>query len=209
MYRKLCLLILAPYLSGCAAAFVPATSDPDKKLSQAYELLSKYRPKPARQLIDESIEIYKQQGNTEKLAYAYLVSTDYYRYIASDEYKTFKPEPTAFVKPIPRQAIYGVRTERVWAAHKLAEETYKQIISDAISEKNHLKAFENYVWLSVLYVRNAQKLEACEALDNQLTQFNLAKAAKPDLNSYVVLSNSGTVADEVEGRKKALECSAP
>jgi len=198
--------MLASYLSGCAAAFVPATDDPDKKLSQAYELLSVYRPRPARQLIDESIEIYKQQGNTEKLAYAYLVSADYYRYIASDAYQKFTGDPTAFVKPIPRLSIYGVRTERVWAAHKLAEETYKQVIADAVTAKDHLKASKNYMYLSVLYARNDQKRETCDALTGELDQYNLAKAAKPDLNLYVDPANSRTVIDEVEDRKNALKC---
>jgi hypothetical protein len=209
MAKTLCLFTLAFSLLGCSAAFVPATSDPEKKLAQAYQLLSVYRPKPARRLIDESIEIYKQKGDKEGLAQAYLVSTDYYRYVASDAYRQFTGEPTLTVKPIPRNSVYGVRTERVWTAHKLAEEAYKQIISDAIAEKNHLKASANYMWLSVLYARNRQKLETCEALNGELNQFNLAKAAKPNLNPYVDPSNSRTVADEVEGRKKALECSEP
>jgi hypothetical protein len=209
MFKTFCLCTLAFSLLGCSALFVPATSDPEKKLGQAYQLLSVYRAKPARQLIDESIEIYKQKGDKEGLAHAYVVSTDYYRYVASDAYRQYTGEPTAFVKPIPRDSVYGVRTERVWAAHKLAEETFKQIISDAISEKNHLKASENYMWLSVLYARNDQKLETCEALDGELKQYNLATAAKPGLIRYVDDSNTRTVADEVEGRKKALKCSEP
>lgn len=206
MYPKLYLLMLAPYLSGCAAFLVPATDDPDKKLSQAYELLSRYRPTPARRLIDESIEIYKQQGNTEKLAYAYLVSTDYYRYVASDEYRKFNPEPTAFVKPIPRQAIYGVRTERVWAAHRLAEETYKQVINDALAENDNLTAFFNYQWLYILYGRNAQMREACDALDEELKQYNLAKAAKPNLEVFVDKSKYSSVVEAIEDSKKVFKC---
>ena len=209
MYRTLCLLMLAPYLSGCAALFVPATDDPDKKLSQAYQLLSVYRPKPARRLIDESIDIYKQQGNTERLAYAYLVSTDYYRYIASDEYQRYTGDPVAFVKPIPKQSIYGVRTERVWAAHELAEKTYRQVIADAVAANDNLKAFYNYDWLVVLYGRNAQKREACDALDQQLKQYKLAKAAKPDLEVFVDKSKYSSVADVIEHAKKDHECNEP
>jgi len=201
--------MLAPYLSGCAAAFVPATDDPDKKLSQAYELLSRYRPKPARHLIDESIEIYKQQGNKEKLAYAYLVSTDYYRYIASDEYRKFTGDPVAFVKPIPRQSIYGIRTERVLAEHKLAEDTYKQVIADSLAADDHLSAFFNYQMLFILYGRNAQEREACDALDEELKQYNLAKAAKPDLKVYVDTSKFGSVADAIEDSRKAFGCHTP
>ena|SRR5882724_2109354 len=210
MYRKMCLLMLAPYLSGCTAFLVPATDDPDKKLSQAYQLLSVYRPRPARRLIDESIEIYKQQGNTEKLAYAYLVSTDYYRYIASDEYRNFNPEPTAYVKPIPRQSIYGVRTERVLAAHELAEKTYKQVIADAVAANDNRKALYNYDWLVVLYGRNAQKREACDTLDQELTLYNnLPPAAKPDLEVLVDKSKYSSVADVIEHAKKDHHCNEP
>jgi len=175
-------------------------------LAQAYQLLSVYRPKPARQLIDESIEIYIQQGNTEKLAYAYLVSTDYYRYVASDAYRKFTGEPTWTVKPIPRQSIYGVRTERVWTAHRLAEKTYKQIIADAIAAKDNLKASYNYQWLSILYARNAQTPEACDALDGELKHFNLAKAIKPNLEAVVDQSKYSSVPDAVENLKTSLKC---
>jgi len=206
MFRKLCLYSTVFALLGCAAAFVPATSDAATKLAQAYQLLSVYRPKPARQLIDESIEIYIQQGNTEKLAYAYLVSTDYYRYVASDAYRKFTGEPTWTVKPIPRQSIYGVRTERVWTAHRLAEKTYKQIIADAIAAKDNLKASYNYQWLSILYARNAQTPEACDALDGELKHFNLAKAIKPNLEAVVDQSKYSSVPDAVENLKTSLKC---
>jgi len=201
--------MLAPYVSGCSALFVPATDDPDKKLAQAYQLLSVYRPKPARRLIDESIEIYKQQGNAEKLAYAYLVSTDYYRYVASDAYRTYNGEPTAYVKPIPKQSTYGVRTERVWAAHELAEKTYKQVIADAVAANDNLKAFYNYDWLVVLYGCNGQKREACDALDQQMEQYKLAKAAKPTLEVFVDKSKYSSVADVIEHAKKDHECNEP
>ena len=206
MFKKLCVLTAMFSLLGCSALFVPATSDPDKKLAQAYQLLSVYRAKPARQLIDESIEIYKQQGNTERLAYAYLVSTDYYRYVASSAYRQFTGEPTLTVKPIPRQSIYGVRTERVWTAHKLAEETYKQIIADAIAAKDNLKASYNYQWLYILYARNAQTPEACDALDGELKQFNLAKATKPNVEAIVDQSKYSSVPDAVEKLRKSLKC---
>jgi len=194
-------------LSGCAAALVPATSDPNKKLAQAYDLLSVYRPKPARQLIDESIEIFKERGDKEKLAYAYMVSTDYYRYVASEAYRQFDPsKPTWFVKPIPWQSVYGVRTERVWTAHKLAEDAYKQIIEEAIAAKDHLKASMNYQFLYLLYARNAQKPEACSALDGELEQYKLAKAAKPDLQIFYDTSKYNSPTEVVEDIRKKLKC---
>ena len=208
MFKKFCLFTLTFSFLGCSAPLVPATSDPNKKQIQAYELVSVYRAKPARRLIDEAIEIYKQQGNTEKLAYAYLVSTDYYRFVASDTYRKFTGEPTWFVKPIPFESVFGIRTERVWEAHNLAEETYKKVIADAIQSKDHLKASFNYQWLYLLYARNAQKPEACNALNGELEQFNLAKAAKPDLEVFVDKAKYSSVVDAVEKIKKSLKCDA-
>ena len=206
VHKKLCLFATAFSLLGCAAAFVPATDNPDKKLAQAYDLLSVYRAKPARQLIDESIAIYKNKENTEKLAYAYLVSTDYYRYLASEAYQTYNPKPTFTVKPVPLGSVMGVRTEKVWAAHRLAEETYKKVIADAIATNDQLKASFNYQMLYLLYARNAQLREACDALDGELEQFNLAKAAKPDLQVYVDKEKYDSEFDAVEKIKKSLKC---
>ena len=199
--------MLALSLLGCSALFVPATSDPKEKLDQADQLLSVYRPIPARRLIDEAIEIYKQQGDTEMLCYAYLVSTDYYRYKGSDAYHNYKPEPTFFVEPVPPSSVFGVRTENVRTAHKLAEDTCNKVIADAIPASDHFKAVMAYGVLFQLYFRNYQKREACDALDGQLKQYNLGDTAKLDQQVPFNRSKFKSIAEVIEYDKKNLKCS--
>lgn len=65
-------------LAGCAAIFVPATSDPGKKLGWAVELFEHQdRPLPAGRLIEEAIDIYTKENNQLGLAEAYRVKGIY------------------------------------------------------------------------------------------------------------------------------------
>lgn len=207
MVKRLCLFALMFSLLGCSTPRIAETADPNKNLAEAYHLLSVYRAKRARRLIDESIEIYKQQGNNEKLAYAYFVSTDFYRYVASDAYRKYKGEPTLNVTPIPIDAVMGVRTENVWTAHTLAEETYKKVIADAVSAKEHFKASYNYQYLFLLYARNAQIREACDALDGEIKQYNLGKTANPDKEPFNFdRSKYKSVTEVIGSIKESLKC---
>ena len=84
------------------------------------------------------------------------------------------------------------------------------MIADAVAANDNLKALYNYDWLVVLYGRNAQKREACDALDQELTLYNnLPKAAKPDLEVLVDKSKYSSVADVIEHAKKEHHCSEP
>jgi tetratricopeptide (TPR) repeat protein len=59
-------------LAGCAAALVPASSDPARKLGWAGELIDKQnRPLPAEQLIRDAIQIYESKSDEKGLAAAY------------------------------------------------------------------------------------------------------------------------------------------
>jgi tetratricopeptide (TPR) repeat protein len=59
-------------LLGCAAAMVPSTNDPARKLGWSKVLLEEQdRPVPAERLIFEAIEIYKAQNDENGLAESY------------------------------------------------------------------------------------------------------------------------------------------
>ena len=65
-------LILCIAITGCTAMFVPATSDPAKKLSYACQLVQYLgRPLPAEGLIWDAIEIYTKDQNEKGLMEAY------------------------------------------------------------------------------------------------------------------------------------------
>ncbi|WP_158683957.1 hypothetical protein [Pseudoalteromonas sp. T1lg10] len=75
------------FLTGCAAALVPYTSDPNQKLSDAYWLFdTKQRALPAQKLILESIEIFKEESNQSGLAKAYVTYAIFLRSYAVDRY---------------------------------------------------------------------------------------------------------------------------
>lgn len=201
MFRKFCLLALTFSLLGCAAAFVPATSDPEQKLRYAWELLTVYRPIPARKLIDESIEIYKQQGKTEELCQAYLWSSHYHRFLASKEYQQLDlKEPPLHVKPVHLYEVLKYTSNDVLAAHKLAVGTCEQALAEAASAQDHFKARRAYHLLAALYMSNAQYSEACKALDAELEQYHLAKTADPGRKF------SSNVEEENQKTKKLIEC---
>lgn len=59
-------------LGGCAGFGIVATSDPEKKLNDAYYLYSRGdRPLPAETLISEAIEIFQKRGDARGLGDAY------------------------------------------------------------------------------------------------------------------------------------------
>lgn len=66
------ILFMLVFIIGCAAMFVPATSDPSKKLDYAFELIQyQDRPLPAERLIRESIEICEKNNDEKILMKAY------------------------------------------------------------------------------------------------------------------------------------------
>lgn len=71
--------ILFLNLVGCAAALVPATSDPNKKLDDAYFLIDNGRSLPARKLIGEALEIWQSRKDDMNVARAHSAFGDLYR----------------------------------------------------------------------------------------------------------------------------------
>ena len=68
----LLVIVGASVLIGCAAYGVPATSNPDEKLRDAYMLFErKDRPLPAERLLREAITMYQEQKNEPALGEAY------------------------------------------------------------------------------------------------------------------------------------------
>jgi tetratricopeptide (TPR) repeat protein len=69
---KVTIIFLPIFVFGCAAMFVPETSDPDKKIDYAFDLVQHQgRPLPAESLIREAIEICKSTNNEKILMKAY------------------------------------------------------------------------------------------------------------------------------------------
>lgn len=59
-------------LSGCGAALVPYTSDPNTKLKNSYALLSTGRAIPAEKFAKEALETFENENNFEGMAEAHV-----------------------------------------------------------------------------------------------------------------------------------------
>lgn len=78
--RKILMFALASgSLMGCAALFVPKTSDPQKNIANAYFLIDNGRSLPARKLIGEALEQYQINNDDFGMATAYTAFGDLYR----------------------------------------------------------------------------------------------------------------------------------
>ena len=74
------LVLVALFLGGCAAALVPITNDPIKKLAYATELFDQQqRPLPAERLIREAIEICEAAKKMVCLGKAYVTYGFFFR----------------------------------------------------------------------------------------------------------------------------------
>lgn len=210
MSIKYITLAVSLVLIGCSAALVPETSDPNQKIHQAYELLSTYRPIPARRLIDESIQIYKQNGDDEGLAYAYTASTDYYRYVSSEEYaKYIKNYESSLsgVKPLPLYAVlFKPMSKQAMEESKKSEETHRKVIAKAITDKDYFKASNNYYQLFVLFARNNQKSEACESLQQTLKQNEQGKKLHPEFKVAYNEKKFSSFNEQIEAELKSMKC---
>lgn len=86
--KKLSLILLTFILNGCAAAFVPTTSDPKQKIADAYWLFDeKQRPLRAEPLIIDAIKIYQNNNDTSGLAEGYIAYGIFLRSYAVERYR--------------------------------------------------------------------------------------------------------------------------
>ncbi len=67
-------------ISGCSAMGVPATSDPYKKITQSYQLLSINRPVPAEFIAQDALKIFEANGDNFGAAEANYFLGVFYKY---------------------------------------------------------------------------------------------------------------------------------
>ncbi len=83
-----CLVLIA----GCSAALVPYTSDPGKKIDQAYALTSEGRAIPAERLGKEALAEFERKQNVFGQAEAHHFLGAFYKSAAYREYKKYFSE---------------------------------------------------------------------------------------------------------------------
>jgi len=113
-------------LAGCAAMFVPVTSDPLKKLYWAEQLYDQqYRPLPAEQLIQEAIDIYRSQDSQLGLAEAYRQYGFFFRAPSIEKWQKYYREKGFLDRTATFDIRYAKSLEYFEKAKNLFEENQK------------------------------------------------------------------------------------
>lgn len=189
-------------LFGCAGVGVVETSDPDVKLSDAYELFTKQdRPIIAERLIRQAIDIFRQRDDARGLAHAHRQYAELLRsssVVRSEKFyrqNGFQDKSITFENRISkseeylRQALeYYVRAERQFRG---AERF------DALTNVYYNMAWSNYM------LNNRE--EACRFFDRSLEANAENLRRNPDAKVKVP-SSYASYADTVAAAKSTVRC---
>ena len=139
-------------LNGCSGIGVPSTSNPDIKLQQAERMIYENRPLMADTLISQSIEMYKENKDTEGLAEAYHAYGNLYKNYIIQPYKTIY-DPT-YMKSI----------NSFQKAKKLFEQS-----------KSEIGIVKSLVGIGMGYSIRNESNTACQYYDEALLKYNNGK----------------------------------
>jgi hypothetical protein len=106
-------------MTGCAAALVPETPEPGKKLANAYFLIDQGRSLPAQKLIGEALAIYTGRHDDLGMARAYSAFGDLYRNGRTEGPLTLPDQPKAVENYRSAIQIYEKLKMPKWAALNL------------------------------------------------------------------------------------------
>src|SRR3569832_67784 len=155
------LLLVA--LAGCAAALVPETSDPARKLGWARELINNQnRPIPAERLIKEALTIYQAEQNELGEADANRTLAEFYK---SDAYAN--------------NAHYKATTEYP-LRYKTAIGYYNNALALYVKNGELFGASNETQQTGLLYAEENDIPSACKAFDEGLDYHNRGMGAHPE-----------------------------
>jgi tetratricopeptide (TPR) repeat protein len=114
-------LLSALLLSGCAAALVPYTSDPYKKIEYAYSLWRDQRPQPAERLGKEALADFEKDNDIFGQAEAHHFLGNFYK---SREYKnvnffpSYDPTSKTSINHFEKATVLYKQEKDMWGASK-------------------------------------------------------------------------------------------
>jgi tetratricopeptide (TPR) repeat protein len=188
-------ILLLVLMNGCAFVGVPATSDPAKKLADAYDLMDRGgRPIPAEQLIREAIDIYMKEGNEVGLGWAYKTYGSFFCSTA------VKKASGWYIKNgfQDTSASYEARFEKAVEYYKKAEDIF-------IRHKAFGKLTNMYLNMGYAYDGLGDNKKTCEAFRKSLDSNKQYLAADP--SAPVILPKGYKTYEEyVSENLKAWKC---
>jgi tetratricopeptide (TPR) repeat protein len=189
-------------LFGCAGIGVVQTSDPDAKLSDAYELFRRQdRPIIAERLIREAIDIYRQREDALGLAhshrqYAELLRSD--SVIHMEKFyreRGFQDKSITFENRISKSEEY---LRRALEFYVRAEQQFQRAERfDALTNVYYNMAWSNYM------LNNNE--EACRLFDRSLEAHAENLRRNPDAQVNFP-SSFASAADTLAAAKRTVRC---
>jgi len=191
--------MLCIVLTGCSAMFVPATSDPAKKLSYAYELvMDQGRPLPAERLIRDAITIYSAEQNEKGLMKAYWMYGVFFKSKAVGALQAAY-EPSGF---LDTTATFKNRYEKSIEYFNRAE-----MIATKLQDKNMIANMQfNKAYA---YVAIGDYHQACKSFDSCLEINRQFHRENPDAKFSLSDGSFGSFeeyANSLESYKNVLKC---
>lgn len=172
MLRSIPLIFLLAFLTGCAAAGVPYTSDPAKKISYAYWLFDdKLRPLPAEKLIIDSIEIYKERNDNAGLAVARTAYAIFLRSYAVEKYQG------RYIKQgfIDKSITYDTRHEKSIEYLELSKDYYQ-------SQEKYGDLTNAYLHMGFTYAVAGENTKACNVLKESISANKIFTEENPEIS---------------------------
>lgn len=182
-------------LWGCSAFGVPATDDPNRKLSYASGLIDDNRPIPAQRLISEALEAFKINGDRMGTAEAYRLYGFLYRSRDIDKFEKNFRDGGFLDKTVPLDNRYTKSIENFEKA------------KDIYTQNNKFDKLTNvYLNMGVTYEVMKNKSAACEAFDKSLESNR--EFLKTDPNVKLDLPTGYTSYEEfIKQRREKVGCS--
>jgi tetratricopeptide (TPR) repeat protein len=181
-------------LYGCAAMFIPATSDPYKKLGWAEELYDKQqRPLPAERLIIESISIFKEKNDQNGLGMAYREYGFFFRSASIEKWHKFY-ESNGF---LDKNASYGTRYNKSIEYFVMAEKIFTK-------EKKYDILTNIQLNMGFTYYFMGKYDDAIAEYDKSLESYHLNRKMNPDAKVEIPEKGS-SYEDYIASCKKYIE----
>lgn len=177
-------------LGGCLAFGVPYTSDPSKKLSQSYYLMSQNRFIPAERIIGEVLETYKERNDEAGMAEAY--------HTFGNLYKNNGLSTPSNKQYYQSSGIYEKRFD-------LSKDYFEKAASLYEKQQDFMGLTKSNFGIANAYWGLKNKEKTCEYYDKSLEVYNKGKKNNPNVQ-LPILTGYKDAREMIEHFKEIAVC---